>query len=89
MTDAKRLEDAIRQLRAEIGALAGRDDAARQRLEALMREIEATLAHPGRAEDKRSLAGQLKASVLAFKASHPRIAAVMNEVVEQLGNMGI
>jgi len=89
MTDAKHLDAALRQLRAEIGALDVSDQEARQRLDRLMQELETTLADPGRARGRKTLVDQLKASVLGFEASHPRLAAVMNEVVEQLGNMGI
>jgi len=89
MTDGKRLETAIRELRAEIGTLAAGDDQARERLERLVQDIEATLADPKRAGAREGLAGRLQASILGFEASHPRVAAVVNEVVEQLGNMGI
>jgi len=89
MTDAKHPEAAIRQLRAEIGTLAAVDDEARERLDRLVQDIEATLADPKRTGTRGRLAGQLQASLIGFEASHPRMAALMNEVVEQLGNMGI
>jgi hypothetical protein len=89
MTDAKHLEAAIRELRAEIGTLAADDDEARARLDRLVQDIEATLADPKRTGARGRLTGQLQASLIGFEASHPRMAALMNEVVEQLGNMGI
>jgi len=89
MTDAKHLDASLRQLRAEIGALPIGDEEARRRLDGLMRDIEATLEDPKRSSAKQGVVDQLRASILGFEASHPRIAAVMNEVVEQLGNMGI
>ena len=55
-----------------------------------MREIEQTLANPDDQPADGTLADQLKASILSFEASHlPRLAGVMNEVVEKLSHMGI
>jgi hypothetical protein len=87
MTDDRRLQESLHRLRTEIDALGVGDDEARRRLRGLVEEIERTLQTPGRTDG--GLVAQLKTSVLRFEASHPRIAGVMNEVVEQLGNMGI
>jgi Domain of unknown function (DUF4404) len=84
----KPLEDSLNNLRSEIKALDIGDDEARRRLEQLIREIEQTLAHPADAA-AGSLGDQLKTSVLSFEVSHPRLAVVMNEVVEKLSQMGI
>ena len=83
------LEESLNALRAEIRALGTADEATRQRLDGLVREIEQTLANPGEQAADGSLGDQLKASILSFEASHPRLAGVMNEVVEKLGHMGI
>jgi hypothetical protein len=87
MTDDRRLQESLLRLRTEIDALGVGDDDARQRLRRLIEDIERTLESPGTADS--GLVAQLKRSVLRFEASHPRIAGVMNELVEQLGNMGI
>ena len=84
----KPLEDSLNHLRSEIKALDIGDDEARRRLEQLIREIEQTLAHPDDAA-AGTLGDQLKTSVLSFEVSHPRLAVVMNEVVEKLSQMGI
>ena len=90
MTDAKRLEASLRDLRAEIAALRVGDDEARQRLHALIHDLEQALGDPGGSGDeKKSLGEQLKTAVLRLEASHPRIAGVVNEVIESLGAMGI
>lgn len=89
MPDTRHLDAALNQLRSEIDALDIGDEVARQRLERLIRDIEITLGDPNRARDDESLGDQLKASVLGFEASHPRIAAAMNELVEKLAHMGI
>lgn len=89
MTDAKHLDGALNKLRSEIEALDIGDDEARQRLDKLIRDIETTLEYPGRVGGDEPLVAQLKTSIFKFEASHPRLAAVMNEVLERLGNMGI
>jgi len=85
----KPLEESLSKLRAEIGALDLGDEAARQRLERLVREVEQTLANPDVPPGDGTLGDQLKTSILSFEVSHPRLAVVMNEVVEKLGQMGI
>jgi len=89
MTDAKHLEGALHRLRAEIDALPIHDDEARQRLETLIRDIETTLDDPKMLRADQSLGDRLKASIVSFEASHPRLATLMNDVMEKLGNIGI
>jgi hypothetical protein len=89
MTDAKHLEESLNRLRSEIESLGIGDEHARQRLEKLIRDIETTLENPKQAAADQPLGEQLKGWILNFEVSHPRVAAVMNEVMEQLGNMGI
>ena len=89
MTDAKHLEGALHRLRAEIEALPIHDDEARRRLETLIRDIETTLEDPKTLRADRSLGDRLKASIVSFEASHPRLATLMNDVMEKLGNIGI
>jgi len=36
-----------------------------------------------------SVGDRLKASIVGFEASHPRLATLLNDVVEKLGNIGI
>lgn len=89
MTDAKHLDQALDTLRAELRALDSGDDKARERLEELIRDVESARADPQKAGSQASLGARLKASVLHFEASHPRLAGVMGELVETLSNMGI
>ena len=89
MTDTKHLEGALQRLRAEIDALPIDNDESRQRLEALIRDIESTLADPAALGTDRSLGERLKASIVGFEATPPRLATLMNDVVEKLGNIGI
>ena len=90
MTDAKRLEASLRDLRSEITALPVGDDEARQRLHALIQDLEQALVDPdGGGAGKQGLAEQLRTAVLRLEAAHPRAAGVVNEVIESLGAMGI
>ena len=90
MTDASRLEASLRTLRAEIATLEIGDDDARRRLASLVAELESALAAARRIGDRAlELGEQLRASILRVEAAHPRLAGVVNEVVESLGNMGI
>ena len=89
MTDGKQVDDSVGRLRAAIAALDGADATARQRLEALVQEIEQRMADPKRASPDGSLGERLKTSTLDFEASHPRISALVNEVLEMLSSMGI
>jgi hypothetical protein len=89
MTDVGRLEASLRTLRAEIAALEPGDDDARRRLAALVGELEAAVGDPGRSGERASLGEQLRTAILRLEVAHPRLAGVVNEVVESLGNMGI
>ena len=88
MTDTKRLEDSLANLRQEVGRLDIGDEQTRLRLRRLMEDIEKTIAGPADAP-AHDLGERLNASVLQFEATHPRIAVVMNELMKQLSNMGI
>lgn len=89
MTDAKHIEESLNRLRSEIDALHIHDDEARQRLATLIRDIEKTLEDPKTPGADGSVGERLKAAIVNFEASHPRLATLMNDVMEKLGNMGI
>ena len=89
MTSARDLDELMSTLRTEMSALDIGDDDARRRLDALIRDIETRIREPGGADTASGLAGQLRASILKFEVSHPRLAGVMNDVLEKLSAMGI
>jgi hypothetical protein len=89
MTDVKRLEASLQSLRSEIDVLAIGDADAKQRLNALIGQLEqAVEGRDSRGGDK-TFAEQLRMSILKLEAAHPRLAGVLNEVMESLGSMGI
>jgi len=89
MTHEKRLEESLSRLRSEIKDLHVGDDQTKQRLERLVQDIEQTLASPKDTGARATLGERWKSSILGFEVSHPRLAGVMNEVLEALSNMGI
>lgn len=89
MTSASHLEESLRILRSEIATLGSDDDATRQRLESVVEDIEARLARADGDDPDDSVTGGLKASIVSFEASHPRLAVLMNDVLEKLSAMGI
>ncbi len=90
MTSRRHLDESLETLRAEIRALDSGDEEARQRLDRLVREIETRIdGSSGEADADDSLTGGLKAAILNFEVSHPRVAVLMNDVLEKLSAMGI
>jgi len=89
MTDARHLDELLAALRREMNALDVGDEATRERLDRLIVDIEGRAQNPQVVAGGEGLGGQLKASILKFEASHPRLAAVVNDVVDKLSAMGI
>jgi hypothetical protein len=89
MTSAKHLDESLSSLQSEIAALEIGDEAARRRLDSLVLDIGARIKDPNASDADGRLAGQLKASILNFEASHPRLTVLMNDVLEKLSAMGI
>ena len=89
MTDAQHLDELLNSLRREMDALDVGDEDVRQRLDRLILDIETRVKNPHGVAADEGLGGQLKASILKFEASHPRLAGVINDVVDKLSAMGI
>ena len=89
MTGPKHLDELLSTLRREMNALDIGDQDARQRLDKLILDIETRIKDPSVPAADAGLSGQLKASILKFEASHPRLAGVINDVVDKLSAMGI
>jgi hypothetical protein len=89
MTSAKHLDESLSTLRSEIQALDIGDEEARRRLDSLVLDIETRIKSPNGTVPDDRLTGGLKASILNFEVSHPRLAVLMNDVLEKLSAMGI
>ena len=89
MANATHLDDTLNTLRSEIRALDIGDEEARRRLDSLVLDIGASIERPGGVVADEPLAERLKASILSFEVSHPRLAVLMNDVLEKLSTMGV
>ena len=89
MTSARPLDESLSTLRSEIHGLDIGDEDARRQLDSLLVDIESRTGQPGGAVPDGRLTEGLKASILSFEASHPRVAVLMNDVLEKLSAMGI
>ncbi len=79
------LRDQLRQLLQALQALPVEHEQ-RAKLEALVADIESQL---GSVDDDGSLLEQVETAVSAFEAEHPRIAAILNNIIVTLGNIGV
>lgn len=89
MNGAKPIDELLATLRREMDALDAGDHDARQRLDRLIVDIETRVKNADGVAADAGLGGQLKASILKFEVSHPRLASVVNDVVDKLSAMGI
>ena len=89
MTDGNQLRASLEKLRSEIEALEAGDQQSRQRLEALLRDLEEKIDKPGDTELHKDLVRQLDDTIMHFEVSHPTLTAIMNDIMVKLSNMGI
>lgn len=83
------LHSKLEKLRAEIEKVASNDIEARERMNALLGEVEKTLdAAPG-AEVDDNLVENIREAISQFEADHPRATAILNDIMVTLSNMGI
>ena len=83
------LQDKLQQLRAEIDMVAVDDSEARDRMNALLGEVEKTLDSESAEEVDDNLVQNLREAVSRFEADHPRATAILNDIMVTLSNMGI
>ena len=80
----EQLEHLLQRLRDELAALEKQGVQAQPQLKALVDDIEKQVA----AEDN-TVTGELKRRVEAFEVEHPRVTAILNDVMVTLSNLGI
>jgi hypothetical protein len=76
----------LEELQAELARTRSVDDASRELLEDVRRDIEAMLE---REDEPQSLRERLEAAIRHFETSHPVLTETMGRVMDQLANMGI
>lgn len=84
-----RLRADLVRLREEIEAASGGDREAMSRLERLAAEMERQLDEESALADPAGLMDELEQSVSGFEATHPNLAAIVNNVINVLGSMGV
>ena len=80
------LHQLITDLRVELDALDINDQASRQRIEALIVELEEQIEPGPRAT---SLYNRMPSMIEQFEVDHPRLTQVLNRIATSLSEMGI
>lgn len=83
------LREALERLHAEIELLGKKDDVLKQRLDALIEEVEQQIAGEGVETDAAGLIEKLQQQVEQFETQHPRVTGILNHIMLTLSNMGI
>ena len=80
---SEQLEHLLTRLREELATLESTSAQAQPRLRALIDDIERQIA-----AQSEGVTGDLKRRVEAFEVEHPRVTAILNDVMVTLSNMG-
>ncbi len=83
------LHEPLERLRTEIKKLGEDDEAIKQRMKGLVADLERKLESSGEDSEHESLVESLRENVERFEVEHPRLTAVLNQVMVSLSNMGI
>ncbi len=82
----ERIRQSIEALRAEIDRLGVGDEDARERLDALIADLERQL---GQSASTPDLDRSVQEMIEQFEVEHPRITGVLNDLMVTLSGMGI
>lgn len=81
---SEQLDHLLTRLREELATLESTSAQAQPRLRELIDDIERQIA-----AQSEGVTGDLKRRVEAFEVEHPRLTAILNDVMVTLSNMGI
>lgn len=81
---SEQLDYLLTRLREELATLESTSAQAQPRLRELIDDIERQIA-----AQSEGVTGDLKRRVEAFEVEHPRLTAILNDVMVTLSNMGI
>ena len=84
-----RLRTLLAELVTQLRAADSLDEPTRQQLATAASEMIAALHRDEAAPPADADAGTLRERIVEFEASHPNLAAVMNRLIDMLGQMGI
>jgi len=88
--DQNKLQQLINDLRQELHAADSADEASKELLRRTAAEIDEAVGTGQVSDDRhRSIREQLEQSAVDFEADHPRIAAVVESIIDTLGKIGI
>lgn len=87
MTHSK-LKQSLQRLETEIIDLKSISGAEKKELEDIIRNIRQALEQDD-AENETDLQEKLNSAIARLEASHPRLTAVLNDIMVTLSNMGI
>lgn len=82
----RKLDDSLKRLRSELESA---DESTRKRIEALVERVERQLAGGEGKQSRHSLLQELEEEIMHFEVEHPRLTAIVNDIMVALSNMGI
>lgn len=85
----EKLKQDLEKLRFEVDETKVSDPQVLALLEQHIADIERAVEYPEDAEHPETIASRLSESMLEFETKHPRAAAIVNEIMITLNNMGI
>jgi conjugal transfer/entry exclusion protein len=85
----QRLNKQLQDLQTQLQQAKTLEQNDREALLQLVKDIQATLARTGKAEEYESAVQRLEDAVQRFEVAHPQMTAAMARVINSLSNMGI
>lgn len=84
----KQLRDDLDKLRAEIAGLDS-DPQAKEKLAALLADIEQELDQSGLNDQVKKLSEQVEGAISRFETTHPTLTGVLNNIMVTLSGFGV
>lgn len=82
-------QQTLANLRAQADGAAFTDPASRERLHALIAELELTLHNPAALSERSNLIDRVSVAMLEFEAEHPTMSGVLSRINGMLSAMGV
>jgi hypothetical protein len=87
VTDRRPLQESLDALRAEVQRVAASHPEDKERLERLFADLERASRASGGGPSSVTL--RVREAVLHLEVLHPRLTAIVNDVLDSLGNVGM